>query len=87
MNISLTPELEKWVQEKVKSGLYTSSSEVIREALRLLHEYETIRDTHLVDLQQKIAKGIECLNTGKMRELTESLVEEIKVKGRQRVGN
>lgn len=34
MNISLTPELEKAVKEKVASGLYNNASEVIREALR-----------------------------------------------------
>ena len=34
MNISLTPELEKTVKEKVASGLYNNASEVIREALR-----------------------------------------------------
>jgi len=36
MNVSLTPELEKLVNEKVKSGLYQTASEVVREALRLL---------------------------------------------------
>lgn len=36
MNVSLTPELEKMIREKVSSGLYNSSSEVVREALRLL---------------------------------------------------
>lgn len=39
MNVSLTPELEKFVQGKVESGLYHSASEVIREGLRLLHHY------------------------------------------------
>ena len=38
MNVSLTPELEKLVQEKVASGLYQTASEVIREGLRLLKE-------------------------------------------------
>ncbi len=33
MNVSLTPELEKFVDEKVKSGLYNSASEVVRESL------------------------------------------------------
>jgi putative addiction module CopG family antidote len=37
MNVSLTPELEKFVREKVASGLYNNSSEVVREALRLLY--------------------------------------------------
>jgi len=36
MNVSLTPELEKLVNEKVRSGLYQTASEVVREALRLL---------------------------------------------------
>jgi len=35
MNVSLTPELEKYVRRKVASGLYNNASEVIREALRL----------------------------------------------------
>jgi antitoxin ParD1/3/4 len=34
MNISLTPELERAVKEKVESGMYNNSSEVVREALR-----------------------------------------------------
>ncbi len=34
MNVSLTPELEKYVRQKVASGLYNNASEVIREALR-----------------------------------------------------
>lgn len=40
MNISLTPELEKYVRQKVTSGLYNNVSEVIREALRALLERE-----------------------------------------------
>ena len=36
MNVSLTPELEALVNDKVRSGLYQTASEVVREALRLL---------------------------------------------------
>lgn len=36
MNISLTAELQAYIDAKVKSGLYQSASEVVREALRLL---------------------------------------------------
>jgi antitoxin ParD1/3/4 len=36
MNISLPPELARFVREKVESGLYSSASEVVREALRRL---------------------------------------------------
>ncbi len=38
MNVSLTPELDQFVVTKVASGRYTSGSEVVREALRLLEE-------------------------------------------------
>ena len=43
MNVSLTPELEQFVQGKVESGLYNNASEVIREGLRLLKEQDEIR--------------------------------------------
>ena len=43
MNVSLTPELEKYVEGKVDSGLYNNASEVIREGLRLLMEHDEIR--------------------------------------------
>ncbi len=32
MNVSLTPELEELISRKVKSGMYNSASEVIRES-------------------------------------------------------
>jgi antitoxin ParD1/3/4 len=38
MNVSLTPELEDLVNEKVRSGFYQTASEVVREALRLLKQ-------------------------------------------------
>ena len=44
MNVSLTPELEKLVNEKVKSGKYTSASEVVREGLRLLQDQDDAGD-------------------------------------------
>ena len=40
MNISLTPELAEMVERKVASGMYTSNSEVVREALRRYGEAE-----------------------------------------------
>ena len=43
MNVSLTPELERFVQGKVESGLYNNASEVVREGLRLLKEHDEIR--------------------------------------------
>jgi antitoxin ParD1/3/4 len=39
-NVSLTPELEALVDQKVASGRYRSASEVVRAALRLLDDRE-----------------------------------------------
>ena len=43
MNVSLTPELEKFIDGKVESGLYNNASEVVREGLRLLKENDEFR--------------------------------------------
>ena len=38
MNVSLTPELEKFVEDTVATGRYGSASEVVRAALRSLEQ-------------------------------------------------
>lgn len=64
MNVSLTPELEAFVAEKVQSGRYTSASEVVREALRLLEEHERIRATQLAEFQAELDRRIAALDRG-----------------------
>jgi antitoxin ParD1/3/4 len=49
MNVSLTAELEKFVSAKVDSGRYSSASEVVREALRLLEEHDQERSVQLAE--------------------------------------
>jgi antitoxin ParD1/3/4 len=64
MNISLTPELERLVDEKVKSGNYASASEVIREGLRLLEEQDELKRERLAAVRRKIDRGLEQLDQG-----------------------
>lgn len=59
MNINLTPYLESMVRQKVESGLYTSASEVLREALRLMDEQDQLRATKLQQLRQDIRAGLD----------------------------
>ena len=47
LNVSLTPELERFVDQRVASGLYQTASEVVRDALRLLEEQEAARQAAL----------------------------------------
>ncbi len=64
MNVSLTPELEHWVDGKVRSGRYASASEVIREALRLLEEQDQLKQKRLTEVRQKIDRGLRQLDDG-----------------------
>jgi antitoxin ParD1/3/4 len=64
MNISLAPELERLVSEKVKSGRYASASEVVREGLRLLEGQEEVRQHRLAEIRQKIDRGLDQLDRG-----------------------
>jgi len=59
MNVNLTPQLEELVRSKVSSGLYTSASEVVREALRLMDEQDRIRQAKLDDLRREVRKGLD----------------------------
>ena len=51
MNVSLTPRLVNYVRQKVDAGLYGSSSEVIRDALRMLEERDRQREAALTGLR------------------------------------
>jgi antitoxin ParD1/3/4 len=73
MNVSLTPELERFVQDKVNSGMYTSASEVIRESLRLLHTHDDLQAQRVNQLNQAIDVGLQQLNSGKKIPARESL--------------
>lgn len=64
MNVSLTPELEKFVSAKVESGRYTSASEVVREALRLLEGYDQMRSAQLAELNEELGRRLESLDSG-----------------------
>jgi antitoxin ParD1/3/4 len=59
MNISLTPHLEEMIREKIASGSYTSASEVVREALRLMEEEDQLRSLKLRKLRQELQAGLD----------------------------
>ncbi|ABD87769.1 type II toxin-antitoxin system ParD family antitoxin [Rhodopseudomonas palustris] len=57
MNVSLTDELGEFVKSRVSSGRYTSASEVVREALRLMERHEQTEAAKLQWLQQAYREG------------------------------
>ena len=64
MNVSLTPELEGFVNRKVQAGRYNSASEVVREALRLLEEHERARTAQLAEFNRELGRRLASLDRG-----------------------
>jgi antitoxin ParD1/3/4 len=68
MNVSLTPELESFVQKQVSGGLYQTASEVIRAGLRRLKEDQQQRLPALPrtpeELEAQLLQSIEALESG-----------------------
>ncbi|HEX4342746.1 MAG TPA: type II toxin-antitoxin system ParD family antitoxin [Verrucomicrobiae bacterium] len=69
MNVSLTPELEKFVAKEVDSGLYQTASEVVRAGLRRLKEDGAARTfrppTTLDELEAQLERAVNSLDAGK----------------------
>jgi len=86
MEISITPRMDQWISDKVNSGLYRSSNEVILEGLRLLIRQEEQRLAITENLRQEILVGVRQLDSGKSAIFDSSLVDNIKEKSRNRLG-
>ena len=64
MNVSLTSKLEEFVAVKVESGRYTSASEVVREALRLLEEHDQSRAAQIAAFNKELSQRLVSLDRG-----------------------
>jgi antitoxin ParD1/3/4 len=86
MNVSLTPELESLVNEKVQTGMYQTASEVVREALRPLKERD---ETKLRELREMIQVGVHQLERGEYTEYdpgdVKALAIAVRDRGRRRL--
>jgi antitoxin ParD1/3/4 len=78
MNISLTPELERRISEKVESGLYGTASEVFREALRRPFEADEERQRLIAKLNAELDAAIAELDRGEGLD-GEAVMEELRL--------
>ncbi len=83
MNVNLGTTLEEFVAEMLRSGLYQSQSEVLREALRLLKEREQAKKLVLTRLRREIAIGVEQADQGEFLDAS-AVFARIREKSRQR---
>ena len=81
MSISLSPELERQITEKVESGEYDSADEVVRDALRALSAAEQEHANRYDALRAKIQEGIDDLENGR-----HSPIEDVVARLRERRG-
>ncbi len=66
MNVSMTPELEEFVAHKVESGRYTSASEVVCEALRLIEEQDSIRSAQIAEFNRLLEGRLAASDRGEL---------------------
>jgi len=72
VNVSLTPQLEAMIRERVASGRYSDASEVVGEALRLLEEHE-----RLDHLRSLLAVGEADERTGNLVDYSPEFMDDI----------
>jgi antitoxin ParD1/3/4 len=75
VNISLTPELDEFIQARLKTGRYQTASEVVREALRLLERQEKGRAAAVRLLKSKLERGAAQAERGELLEADEVFEE------------
>jgi antitoxin ParD1/3/4 len=64
MKITLAPELERFVEEKVLAGQYESADEVVNSAVAMLRQQETLSAEDVAEMRREIAIGLEQLDRG-----------------------
>jgi antitoxin ParD1/3/4 len=64
MDISLPPELEAFIESKVRAGDYADGSAVVRQALELLKSNEELLEQDTEELRRQIALGIDEADRG-----------------------
>ncbi len=86
MNISLTPDLDNWIEEQVKTGCYFSATEVICEALHLLQNSEAVKQQKLNSLRADIKQGIDDLDAGRYTVFNPNFVDDLLAETEQDAG-
>lgn len=90
MTITLTPELQTFVELKVSSGQYNSEGEVVSKALELLDANDRMKEARLEDLRSEIRKAEAQYERGEFIEIgseadAAALRERVMRRGRERL--
>jgi|SaaInlStandDraft_1057018.scaffolds.fasta_scaffold227829_2 antitoxin ParD1/3/4 len=69
-NVSLTPQLESFVKDQVKGGMFKSASEVHRAALASLMQKNEERNLRMRRLDEALQAGVDDLDNGRFTEVS-----------------
>jgi antitoxin ParD1/3/4 len=75
MNVNLGTVFDKFISDLLKSGIYQSQSEVVREGLRLLKDREELKNLRLAELRREIAIGSKQADRGEFVDGEETFAE------------
>jgi antitoxin ParD1/3/4 len=79
MNVSLPSDMARFVEDEVEGGGYASSSEVVREALRLLQRDKALEAEKLAILRREIGIGLADAAEGRFsRKSVKDIAEEVR---------
>ena len=70
MHVTLSPEVQKFVEEKVKTGQYRSPEEAVNRILTLIREQESLTPDELNELRDEVDRGIAEADRREFVELT-----------------
>ena len=76
MQVSLTPEQQRFVDEKMKAGGFATASEVIGSALTMWMSQEELTPEDVAELRAQIQVGIEQSRRGESTPLDMTAVKE-----------
>jgi antitoxin ParD1/3/4 len=82
MTVSLTPEQERFIAERVSRGDYSSPEGMLSEGLKLIQAKEEYQE-RLARLRDEIDVGIEQANRGELLD-GRDVIEKIKTRNAQR---
>lgn len=62
MNITIKPDSQRFVEDQMKAGRYTSPEDVVQAGLKLLQEHQA----NLTHIRAKIATGLDQARRGEL---------------------
>jgi len=90
MNISLSPQMARFIRGKVKKGEYSNISEVVRDAVRRMQEREQQKErpwwvdfelglspSQREDIRRSVAQGIEDIQESRYEEYDEKGLDDL----------